>query len=94
MLLALSLGAYAEDLQLKYIRPSVLLGMFMNTQISGSGFAGTMGARVARVEGSASGIVPKGLVLSAFDAKGILRMESKADFMGETLRGPYGVKHR
>jgi len=73
--LALSLGAFAEDIQLKFIRPSRVLGIFMESQISPSAFAPGGEVRVARLEGADKGLVPVGVTLVAQDSKGIIRVE-------------------
>jgi len=75
LLVALSVGALAEDIQLKFVRPSRILGLFMESQIQPSVFASGREVRVARLEGSAKGLVPAGVSLIAEDSKGLLHMQ-------------------
>jgi hypothetical protein len=86
MLLALSLGALAEDVQLKFVRPSRVLGIFLGSQLQPSILPSGGEVRVARLEGSDKGLVPVGVTLTAQDSKGILRLEGPEADLKEVRR--------
>lgn len=81
-------GALAEDVKLRYTRPSILIGKLAEAEIpKASKFVGDLSqlswkreAVLGRMVASGEGIVPKGVVLVAHDSSGILVIEgSDAD---------------
>lgn len=85
--LILSAGVLAEDVTVRYIRPSTLITYFAEFQKeSSSPFAGkTLELKgnpdvvLGRLEGASQGLVPKGVTLVAHDSKGILEINGPSD---------------
>lgn len=86
-LLTFTTGAWAEEITIRYIRPSTLITYFAEFQRADSSpfYGKTLTLRespnaiLGRLEGAEIGLVPKGVTLVAHDSKGVLEMTGPAD---------------
>ena len=76
----------ADEVRLKYIRPSKLIGMLAQGEVAASLTSRTAEVRLGSMEGSGNGILPKGVKLVAYDARGILGIEGSAEQIAEVRR--------
>lgn len=85
--LTLTAGVLAEDVTVRYVRPSTLITYFAQFQNADkSPFYGktlalkdSPDAVLGRLEGAEFGIVPKGVTLVAHDSKGVLEINGPAE---------------
>lgn len=91
--LALAAGTLAEDVKVRYVRPSEIITFLANVQWQGKVWAGSIaearrenGVVVGRLSGSEGHLVPKGITLLAHDSKGILEINGPADGIAEVKR--------
>lgn len=84
----------ADDVTVRYIRPSTVITYFAEFQKnSSSPFAGKTleltgnpGVILGRLEGAAQGLVPLGVTLIAHDSKGILEIKGPAEGVSEVKK--------
>ncbi len=91
--LALAAGTLAEDVQVRYVRPSEIITFLATVQWQGKVWAGSItdarrenGVVVGRLSGSDGHLVPKGVTLLAHDSKGVLEINGPADGVAEVKR--------
>lgn len=79
-------GALAEDVKVRYVRPSEIITFLASVQWREKVWAGSIaeakkenGVVVGRLSGSDGHIVPKGVNLIAHDSKGILEINGPSD---------------
>lgn len=93
ILFSLTIGAYGEEVKLRFIKPSTVITMLASNRQKSTPFAGNLSDLVenpqvvlGRLQGSANGLVPEGVTLLAYDSKGVLNVSGPEEGIASVKR--------